>query len=652
MRPNLRRPKGLQVWTCPPLENVYPWDYGDPASTPPELRLAGVRNGTHSARLVVSCEAPIRGLKVKVSKLALEGGRGIPASAVLVRYSRPASKGTCWLAPYKFDILSTDPPAKVPVGPPLKFRPSRTKDPSVRLQDELPSRRPRANWDHYNPWEVGRCLPDAVKLPAVPYPEPGAVQPVWLTVHIPADAAPGVYHGKVTVRAAGAGPIDLPIRLKVYDWLLPEPKNFASHHNLYNSVDTLAQWYKTPLWSEKHWKLIGRSLELAARVGNKLCAVPLTVRAYNINNAQSMVRWIRRADGSYDHDFSILDKYLDLFADKVGKPGVLKLYVWGRYGNKKPDLYKVSLLDPKTGNVREMNQPPYGTPESLAFWKPMMAQLRKRLEKRRWMDVAVLAIGPDERPDPSTVTQFRRIWPDGRWMSTAHPNPRFYFGIEKERVPVPYVEHVWAAGRLYNPDYNDYIVKYRSARDWEQWHGHSYPRPWKRVPQRIEWAFPRYGVRCIHRLTDNSSLSSFRWISELALQGDLNGIGNCGADLWPLPGRKSSLAGTSHMGPAAALQALLSAGPDGPAVTERFEMFREGVQVCEAIIFLQQALDGGRAKGALARRIEELLDERARYLIRSRPGQEFSWWALNTGWAERDERLFALCAEVARSVPR
>ena len=46
-------------------------------------------------------------------------------------------------------------------------------------------------------------------------------QPVWLTVHVPADAAPGVYRGQVAV-AAGGERATLPVELTVDPFTLPE----------------------------------------------------------------------------------------------------------------------------------------------------------------------------------------------------------------------------------------------------------------------------------------------------------------------------------------------------------------------------------------------------------------------------------------------
>lgn len=46
--------------------------------------------------------------------------------------------------------------------------------------------------------------------------------PVWVDVHVPAGAKPGIYTGNVSVTAEGEGTLELPVSLKVWNFTLPE----------------------------------------------------------------------------------------------------------------------------------------------------------------------------------------------------------------------------------------------------------------------------------------------------------------------------------------------------------------------------------------------------------------------------------------------
>ena len=72
--------------------------------------------------------------------------------------------------------------------------------------------------------------------------------------------------------------------------------------------------------------------------------------------------------------------------------------------------------------------------------------------------------------------------------------------------------------------------------------------------------------------------------------------------------------------------------------------------MAEAIIFVQRALEAGKIEGDLARRAAAVLDERARYYLRARFPHVTSLLSYETSnWQERDDRLFALAAEVAKT---
>jgi len=51
---------------------------------------------------------------------------------------------------------------------------------------------------------------------------PGSNQPIWVEVRIPKDAAPGEYQGTLTVTADGEKPVDVPVSLTVWDFVLPD----------------------------------------------------------------------------------------------------------------------------------------------------------------------------------------------------------------------------------------------------------------------------------------------------------------------------------------------------------------------------------------------------------------------------------------------
>jgi hypothetical protein len=620
--PNVGRPKGVQVWTAPATTKITAQSYGDPFGAVQPMGIVGCRNGAFSAQVIVSSDGPIAGLKATAGELSLKGGQGsLPASAVQVLYALPRSSdfrlqppiaakltADCW-----FDALTEQAPATVAAAK-----------------------------------EGGR-------------PDAGAVQPVWVKVRVPATAAPGDYEGQLTVNVEGAKPVEVPVRLKVLDWTLPGPLDFTAHVGLIQSPDSVAIYYNVPLWSEKHWALMEKSFAVMREVGSKNVYLPLIART-NFGNEQSMVRWVRNKvsgvsvsasakatadtqvsgnqpdprnlparrspDGeggtldTYTYDFTVFDRYLDL-ALKYLKPDVISIYVWdprkyvGRLDPKVKEKYanpRVSLLDPATGKVEDLVLPAYDSPEAAAVWKPLLLEVQARLKKRGLGEAMMLGMTGDYLPTKQTVQMFAGILPGVKWIQNSHPGN--LNGTSIHGVPYGYQTRVYVP---LNPP-----MAPMAPGDPKR------PYGWKVRPQ-CDF-FPR------HMLRPSADFGWHRTIVETALVSEQTGLGRIGADFWPVPnggmteeGRRESQGVQGHRGsvtitaryPEAdwdqlnintSTEALLAAGPEGALTTARFELIREGVQDCEARIFIEKVLDSAAQRGKLgddlARRSQEVLDKR------------------------------------------
>jgi hypothetical protein len=85
-------------------------------------------------------------------------------------------------------------------------------------------------------------------LPGEPFGvEAGQRQPIWLTVEVPPDAAPGEYSSEVTVRHGGEA-VTVPVSLRVRSFVLPRPGTLATPFGLYASA--LSRWW----WGTKPYK--------------------------------------------------------------------------------------------------------------------------------------------------------------------------------------------------------------------------------------------------------------------------------------------------------------------------------------------------------------------------------------------------------------
>jgi len=597
--PNLTRPKGVQVWNCAPFDTIDAFAYGEGGTILP-VTVASPRNGVVSGRLIVSSDQTIKGLKVTVTDLTqADGGGKLAASAIRVRCAVPATPADSWVPSERFDGLFDSIPAEIPV---VKANPPR----------EL----------------YVRGVSEGLKI-VRNNQSPGALAPLWITVRVPKDAKPGTYAGAINVSAEGLSPTSVPLHLVVSNWCIRDPKDWMVHNFAYLSEDAVAKHYGVSLWSEKHLELVGKSMALMAETNSRQVIVNMAINFYggnkgdpNVSNEQSMVRWIRQADGSYKYDFSIFDKYMDMVAQVIGKPTLLRINCWGEAAKQdgklvhKGAVTTVSRLDPATGNIEPMDQPIPGTEESFTFWKPVLDELRKKVEARGWWDVT--AMGHNSYctlPIPEVVSIYKRIWPDGVWSYTAHNGTmgmRMQTTDKAVTMPVMQADTVW----------NLHALDPRGYRAMLQ------PRP-------TYWCFTwRTEMR------DDSDLTLLRRVPEDEIMRGHDGVSDFAADLFPVKGPNGRYYclgnGRGTGGPSCSTQAMLAPGPDGAVSTERFEMLREGAQLAEAILFVEKALQDKKLNDDLAQRANRCLDDRAEAYLKC-------WSA---GRFERDLRLLALAGEV------
>ena len=597
--PNVQRPPGPQVWNCESYETVTVFDYGDPTGPLRPVLIHAARNSVFSGRLMVSSTQPIQGLKVSATDLTKTGGGGkLPSTAVRVRCAVVAEPGKSWLTEHRFDGLLDAIPAVLPVADGFS-------------QEDIASTEHRFfHWRYDRNGRLGG---------------PGAVAPLWFTVRVPKDTAPGLYEGTATITAEGLPSMDVPLRVSVSAWRMPDPRDFRVKNFAHHSEDAVALHYGVARWSDKHFELMGKSLALMAEAGSRQVFANLSVEYFGNrwmpSNAESLVRWIRQPDGSYKHDFTVFDKYLDMVAQYVGEPFPLQLNCWGELpgpGKAREGSWQgwggvkgVTLLDPATGKTECRAQPALGTEESYEFWRPVFDEILKRLKARNWLKVTALEWNTVYGGVPEDVKDIaRKLWPDGVWSLTCHD------ALGKDEL---FLNGVYDAGMPFVRGYRELLKPRRSFTSF--WGG-------------------SFG--------EAAPLADCRGIVEDMIMSGHDGLGRYGADLFPVKnaqGKYSYMACGWPRNPRDSMGlALVYPGPDGPVATERYEMFREGVELCEALLFIERAIQEKKLSAALQKRAERQLEDRSNAFIKN--------WFVTSGMPnpEEDAKLLDLAGEVAKEL--
>jgi len=638
--PNAVRPKVLQVWNGDFLTPDHESDRGDRCAPLRPVTIQAVRNGWFSGKVILGAPKPIAALKASCGDLK-HGDDTIPASAVRVRYG--ASWGSGWIDGYN--------------------QATRSGAPLLDALLEAP-------------------------LGAFPGGTYGTVVPIWMTVKVPATAKAGIYKGDLTVTAKGEEPLTVPVRLEVADWTVPNAQEYRTWVELIQSPDTLVVEYGAPMWSDRHWEMIDQSLGYIGEIGSGMIYVPLICHT-NSGNAQSMVRWIRKDKGRCEYDFSVMDKYLDLAARHIPKPKFVVFTAWEIYLNAPKQTTTVEVkgsegsyewyessavkarqewrgkgpvvtaLDPATGKTEDLLLPRFENPAAKPLWKPLFAEIRKRMAGRGWEKAMALGMAADIWPTKDEVSVLQEVSGGLPWVRHSHGGGNVgqkMHGIGR----IDYTAYVWNV--KYGPDPAT---------------GHAYG--WKQPSLVAQY---RRGPAL--NLISPAAIMHFE---ELNITGAQRGVGRIGADYWPAikdkRGRRKgcvcarypqsywhSLNLASH---------LLVPGPNGPVASTRYEYFREGIQQCEARIAIERALTDEASKAnlgpELAGRCQNVLDERLRALWRAGSSMQLSgrdyasaevngdsygglwsggvaghFWFAGSGWQDRTRQLYDLAGEVTRKL--
>ena len=144
---------------------------------------------------------------------------------------------------------------------------------------------------------------------------------LWFKLNVPSDFAPGKYKIKATLNAhfAEAGIPDLEKTFAFEVEVLPAvlPPQTLKYTNWFH-CDCLADYYRVPVFSEEHWRIIGNYMSAASSHGMNLILTPLFTPPLDTDigaerpTVQLVDVSVRR--GKYVFGFSRLERWLKLAA--------------------------------------------------------------------------------------------------------------------------------------------------------------------------------------------------------------------------------------------------------------------------------------------------------------------------------------------------
>ena len=237
----------------------------------------------------------------------------------------------------------------------------------------------------------------------------------WVTVSVPTDTKPGTYTGTLTVKADGVdAATKLTYTLEVIDLEQPTTDEVGYEVQLWQHPFSVSGYYFanstanaarttgtnadiSTFMSDEHKDLMRGSLKEYASIGGHDLVANIVEEAWNHQSYYgdtSMVTWIKRADGSWDFDYTLYDKWL-AFAEEcgvidpaagIGKIKCYSMVSWGGF----------RYLDETTGKMTALPASvTQGSEEWRAMWKAFLKDFKAHSDDLGTWDITYISM--DER---------------------------------------------------------------------------------------------------------------------------------------------------------------------------------------------------------------------------------------------------------------
>lgn len=229
---------------------------------------------------------------------------------------------------------------------------------------------------------------DKVKLLDV---EACTVQPVWVNIWVPREVKAGKYKGTLTVSGENLKPMNLQMEVTVSNRVLPEPKNWSYHLDLWQNPYSVARYHQVPLWSKEHFDAMRPVMKMLADAGQKSVTATIMHKPWagqTYDHFDSMVGKYKSVDGQWSYDYTVFDKWVHFMMDEIGIDKQINCYTLI------PWALSFDYIDQATNRVLYVKAEP-GDPLYQDYWGSFLKDFAHHLKEKGWFDKTIISM--DER---------------------------------------------------------------------------------------------------------------------------------------------------------------------------------------------------------------------------------------------------------------
>ena len=265
-------------------------------------------------------------------------------------------------------------------------------------------RRPnKADWDSTLVADVIDHVTPALDIKA------NTTQPVWVSVKVPREnIIKGMYRGTVTIKEDGKVLKELPLVVNVKNRVLPAPKDWTFHLDLWQNPYAVSRYYNVEPFSQEHFDLMRPIMKRYADAGGKVITASIMHKPWNgqtFDPFESMVTWMKKADGTWWFDYTVFDKWVE-FMMSLGIKKEINCY------SMVPWRLSFQYFDQASNQFKYFTGKP-GEPAYEEFWMRMLKSFAQHLKEKGWFEITHIAMDERALKDMlATIEVVRKADPD------------------------------------------------------------------------------------------------------------------------------------------------------------------------------------------------------------------------------------------------
>lgn len=221
---------------------------------------------------------------------------------------------------------------------------------------------------------------------------------VWVTVRVPAEARPGIYHGAIRLRAGNRLVASAPFRLRVAAATVPEQRSLKVT-NWFDLDDKVSQqFYGVSAFSEEWWTLVENVAHVMADHRQNVILTPL----------MELIQ--PRVEGNeIRYDFANFDRWVETFR-RAGAIGYIEGgHLLGRSGESYEGSLEIPTFQLVGGQIRKESLPA-DDPRVEQFLAGFLGALNAHLEEKGWKSIYYQHILDEAHgPEPPYYKRFAEV---------------------------------------------------------------------------------------------------------------------------------------------------------------------------------------------------------------------------------------------------